>query len=66
MVANAGGVGSISDQGAEIHMPLSVCARPCLTLCDSTDYSPAVSSVRGVFQARILEWVAISYSRGSS
>ena len=30
------------------------------------DYSPSVSSVHGILQARILEWVAISFSRGSS
>ena len=30
------------------------------------DYSPPGTSVHGIFQARILEWVAISYSRGSS
>ena len=35
-------------------------------LCESMDYSPPGSSARGIFQARILEWVAISYSRGSS
>ena len=38
----------------------------CLTLCDCMDCSPPGSSVRGIFQARILEWVAISYSTGSS
>ena len=38
----------------------------CLTLCDLTDCSPPGSSVLGIFQARILEWVAISFSRGSS
>ena len=37
-----------------------------LPLCDATDYRPRGSSVHGIFQARILEWVAISYSRGSS
>ena len=30
------------------------------------DYSPAGSSVHGIFQARILEWVAVPFSRGSS
>ena len=35
-------------------------------LCDPMDCSPSGSSVHGIFQARILEWVAISYSRGSS
>ena len=35
-------------------------------LCDPVDYSPPGSSVHGIFQARILEWVAISSSRESS
>ena len=34
------------------------------TLCNSVDSSPPGSSVRGIFQARVLEWVAISFSRG--
>ena len=38
----------------------------CPTLCNTMDYSPPGSSVRGILQARILEWVAISFSRGSS
>ena len=37
----------------------------CPTLCDSIDYSLSGSSVRGIVQARILEWVAIPFSRGS-
>ena len=36
------------------------------TLCDPMDCSPPGSSVQGILQARILEWVAISFSRGSS
>ena len=36
----------------------------CLTLCNAVDCSPPSSSVRGIFQARILEWVAISFSKG--
>ena len=35
----------------------------CLTLCDPTDYIPLGSSVHGILQARILEWVAIPFSR---
>ena len=35
-------------------------------LCDPIDCSPPGSSVNGISQARILEWVAMSYSRGSS
>ena len=48
------------------------CFVPCLvpqscpTLCDLTDYSPPGSSVLGILQARILEWVTMSSSRGSS
>ena len=41
-------------------------AQSWLTLSDSMDYSPPDFSVHGVSQARILEWVAISFSRGSS
>ena len=38
----------------------------CLTFCDPMDCSLPGSSVHGIFQARILDWVVISYSRGSS
>ena len=38
----------------------------CLTLCDPMDCSLPGSSVHGILQARILEWVAMSSSRGSS
>ena len=41
-------------------------AQSCLILCDPMDCSPPGSSVRGIFQARMLEWVAISSSRASS
>ena len=41
-------------------------AQSRLTLWDPMDYSPPGSCVQGILQARILEWVAISYSRGSS
>ena len=41
-------------------------AQLCLTLWDPLDCSPSGSSVHGVLLARILEWVAISFSRGSS
>ena len=45
---------------------LCVHAQSHLTLCDPMDCSLPGSSVHGSFQARILEWVAISYSKGSS
>ena len=41
-------------------------AQSCLTLRDPMDYSHPGSSVPGTPQARVLEWVAISLSRGSS
>ena len=41
-------------------------AKSFLTLCNPVNYSLPDSSVRGISQARMLEWVAISFSRGSS
>ena len=47
---------------------MHACSVPelCPTLCDSLDCSPLGSSVLGISQARVMEWVAISSSRGSS
>ena len=49
-------------------MPCSCClgTKSCLTLCYPMDGSPPCSSVHGILWARILEWVAIPFSRGSS
>ena len=44
----------------------ALAAQLCLTLCDPMDYSPLGSSIHGIHQARILEWIAITFSRGSS
>ena len=41
-------------------------AQLCPTLSNPMDYSPPGSSIHGILQARILEWVAIPFSRGSS
>ena len=41
-------------------------AQSSLNLCDPVDCSPPGSSVNGILEAKILEWVAISFSRGSS
>ena len=41
-------------------------AQLCPTLCDPMDHRPPGSSVHEILQASILEWVAISFSRGSS
>ena len=45
-------------------MPASEVAQSCPTLCDPMDCSLSGSSVHGIFQARVLEWIAISFSRG--
>ena len=39
-------------------------SQSCPTLCDPMDYSPSGSSIHGILQARILEWVAIFFPRG--
>ena len=53
-----------------LHSPFAVlCAQSIQsypTLCDPMDCSPPDSSVHGILQARILEWVAMPSSRGSS
>ena len=41
-------------------------SQSCPTLCDPMNYSPPGSSVHGILQATILEWVVISFSRASS
>ena len=50
---------------------ISVCVHECVLSCvplfaTPTDCSPPGSSLHGILQARILEWVAVSFSRGSS
>ena len=47
-------------------MKVSEVAQSCPTICDPMDCSLPGSSVHGILQARILEWVAIPFSRGSS
>ena len=49
----------------KVGLGLVLVAQSCLTLCDPMDCSPPGSSVHESSQARILEWVAISFSRGS-
>ena len=58
-------------QGRSHSLFISLCAeyrhvQSCPILCGPVDCSPPGSSDHGVFQARILEWVAISFSRGFS
>ena len=47
-------------------MKESEVAQSCLTLCDPIDGSPPCPTIPGILQARTLEWVAISFSKGSS
>ena len=58
---NAGGY-SPAKTGLKVKV---LVAQLCLTLCDPMDCRPPSSSVHGILQARILEWVAIPFSRGS-
>ena len=48
------------------YMYVALAAQSCPTVCDPMDCRPPGSSVQGILQVRILEWVAISSSRGSS
>ena len=50
----------------DIWQKVSEDAQSCLTLCDPMDCSPPGSSVHGILQARVLEWIAISFFKGSS
>ena len=50
----------------ETEMKWKSVTQSCLTLCNPMDYSPPGSSVHGISQTRILEWVPIPFSRGSS
>ena len=54
-----------NNQGLKVQGQSEV-TQSCPTLCDPVDRSQPGSSVHGIFQARILEWVAVSFSRGSS
>ena len=59
--------GDPSGQGLGSKISVRVlAAQSCLILCDLMDFSPPGFSVHGISQARIMEWVAISLSRGSS
>ena len=62
-------LGSVFNQDESLNKLDCYCylvAKLCPTLCNPMDCSPPGSSVHGIFQARILEWVAISFSKVSS
>ena len=57
----------IQDQDKDLSEKVKVLVTQlCLTLCVPMDWSPPGSSVHGILQARILEWVAIRFFRGCS
>ena len=61
----------VSPPGILVTLATMVCVcvlvfQSCPILCNPMDCSPPGSSVHGILQARVLEWVAISSSRGSS
>ena len=60
----------LTDEGRKkmwcVYTCVCLVTQPCLTLCDPMDCSPPGSSVHEILQARILEWVAMPFSRGSS
>ena len=56
---------ALGEHGTRLELAVLI-SQSCLTLCDPTDCSPPDSSVHWILQARILEWVAIPFSRGSS
>ena len=56
--------GVVEPVGKALYLKMKV--KSCPTLCNPMDCSLPGSSVHGIFQARVLEWVAISFSRGSS
>ena len=67
-VGHNGATNTIITQGS-FHLKYQSQAKPpqsCPALCNPTNCSPLGSSVHGILQARILEWVAVSSSRGSS
>ena len=58
--------GGLQSMGLQSSIQFNSITQPCPTVWDPMDCSPPGSSVHGVLQARTLEWVAISFSRGSS
>ena len=65
---NLGPTGGYRKDWSLVCVCVCVCsvAQLCSTLYDPMDCSPSGSSVHGIFQARVLEWNAISFPRGSS
>ena len=65
-IVNSKRIQSRGVNGHIVRCAYALVAWLCPTLCNPKDYSPLDSSLHGILQARILEWVAISFSKGSS
>ena len=57
---------TLKESSLSVFIEKSEVTQLCLTLCDPMDCSLPGFSVHGIFQAIVLEWIAISFSRGSS
>ena len=71
VVHNSGSWSTLEQHGFELlgstyQQVIGMCAQSFSTLCHPMACSPPASSVHGLSQVRVLEWVAISFSRGSS
>ena len=55
--------GNLPEPGIEVAAAAAKLLQSCLTLCNPVDCSLPGSSVHGIFQARVLEWGAIAFSR---
>ena len=67
VLLECGGIGRARKKGQPLLPKVGMLVpQLCLTLCDPTGYSPPGSSVHEILQARILEWIAIPFSRESS
>ena len=53
-------------EGVALALCCCLVTKSCLTLLDPVDCSPPGSSVHGISQARMLEWITVSFSKGSS
>ena len=56
----------LDNEGTEAERKLKCQSLTCVPLCDPMDCSPPGSSIHGIFQARVLEWAPVSFSRGPS
>ena len=66
LIANHGEAGGMQNPEVKWNEMKVLITQSCLTLCDPTNCSPPGFSVHGILEARILQWIAILFSRGSN